>query len=121
MSAVRRKFSPEFVNRIDVSITYQPLKLDALKKILDQQIEDLEKHIDHRLMDRTFELNVSRAAREFLVAKGTSDEFGARELKRTILRQLTQPLAAMVSNGEIEPGDVVRVDVVEGKLSIGRE
>ncbi len=56
MSAVRRKFSPEFVNRIDVSITYQPLKLDALKKILDQQIDDLEKHIDHRLMDRTFEL-----------------------------------------------------------------
>jgi ATP-dependent Clp protease ATP-binding subunit ClpA len=72
-------------------------------------------------MDRSFELNVGKAARDFLLVRGTSDEFGARELKRTILRQLTQPLAAMVANGEIEPGAVVRVDVVDGELRIGRE
>ena len=119
--AVRRKFSPEFVNRIDAMLTYQPLKQDALRKILDQQIEDLEKHIEKRLMDRAFELNVGKAARDFLLVRGTSDEFGARELKRTILRQLTQPLAALVANGEIEPGAVVRVDVVDGELRVGRE
>jgi ATP-dependent Clp protease ATP-binding subunit ClpA len=111
MGAVRRKFSPEFINRIDAAITYQPLKAEALKKILDQLLDDLQRHIDNRLTDRGFELNITRAARDFLLMRGTSDEFGARELKRTILRQLTQPLAAMVANGEIEPGAVVRVDV----------
>jgi ATP-dependent Clp protease ATP-binding subunit ClpA len=120
MGAVRRKFSPEFVNRIDAMLTYQPLKPEALRKILDQHIEELERHIEKRLMDRAFEVEVGKAAREFLLAKGTSDEFGARELKRTILRQLTQPLAAMVANGEIEPGATVRVEVLEGELKIGR-
>jgi ATP-dependent Clp protease ATP-binding subunit ClpA len=118
VGAVRRKFSPEFMNRIDAMITYQPLKPEALRKILNQQIQELERHIANRLMDRAFELEVSKAAREFLLAKGTSDEFGARELKRTILRQLTQPLAAMVANGEIEPGAVVRVEAVDGELKL---
>jgi ATP-dependent Clp protease ATP-binding subunit ClpA len=121
VGAVRRKFSPEFVNRIDATITYQPLKLDALKKILDQQMDDLQRHIDNRLADRAFELNVTKAAKDFLLVRGTSDEFGARELKRTILRRLTQPLAAMVANGEIEPGAAVRIEVVDGELKIGRE
>jgi ATP-dependent Clp protease ATP-binding subunit ClpA len=121
MGAVRRRFSPEFINRIDAIITYQPLKPDALKKILDQQMEDLQRHIDHRLTDRAFGLNVTKAAKDFLLARGTSDEFGARELKRTILRHLTQPLAAMVANGEIEPGAVVKVEVADGDLKISHE
>ncbi len=118
MGAVRRRFSPEFINRIDATITYQPLKPDALKKILDQQLEDLQRHIDHRLTDRAFELNVIKSAKDFLLARGTSDEYGARELKRTILRHVTQPLAAMVANGEIEPGAVVRVDVAGERLKL---
>jgi len=77
---------------------------------VDQQIEALEKHIVNRLDERAFELDVGPAARRFLLNKGASREYGARELKRTILRQLTQPLAAMVANGEIEPGATVRVE-----------
>jgi ATP-dependent Clp protease ATP-binding subunit ClpA len=110
MSAVRRKFSPEFVNRIDAVITYQPLNPNALATIVDQQIEVLEQHIANRLMDRAFEIEVSDSARAFLLRKGTSDEYGARELKRTILRHVTQPLAAMVANGAILPGDVVEIE-----------
>jgi ATP-dependent Clp protease ATP-binding subunit ClpA len=110
MRAVRRKFSPEFVNRIDAVITYQPLSNKALAIIVDQQIEALEQHIGHRLMERAFELDVSDSAREFLLRKGTSGEYGARELKRVILRNLTQPLAAMVSSGAVRPGDVVLVE-----------
>jgi ATP-dependent Clp protease ATP-binding subunit ClpA len=110
MNAVKRKFSPEFVNRIDSVITYQPLGAKALATIVDQQIEALEQHIGNRLMDRAFEIDVSESAREFLLRRGTSDEYGARELKRIILRHLTQPLAAMVSTGAIVPGDVVRVE-----------
>jgi ATP-dependent Clp protease ATP-binding subunit ClpA len=113
MNAVRRKFSPEFVNRIDAVITYQPLGAEALKVIVDQQIEALARHIANRLMERAFEIEVNDSAREFLLRKGTSEEYGARELKRVILRHLTQPLAAMVATGAIMPGDVVHVEAPE--------
>ena len=110
MGAVRRKFSPEFVNRIDTVITYQPLDAEALADIVDLQIAALELHIENRLAERAFELEVSAAARRYLLTKGTSSEYGARELKRTILRELTQPLAAMVANGEVPAESMVRID-----------
>lgn len=113
MNAVRRKFSPEFVNRIDSVITYQPLGADALRMIVDHQIEALTQHIENRLMERAFEIKVNDSAREFLLRKGTSEEYGARELKRVILRHLTQPLAAMVATGAILPADVVHVEAAE--------
>lgn len=113
MNAVRRKFSPEFVNRIDSVITYQPLNAQALAIIVDQQIEALERHIANRLMERAFQIEVNDGARAFLLRKGTSNEYGARELKRVILRHLTQPLAAMVATGAILPADVVHVEASE--------
>ena len=112
--AVRRKFPPEFVNRIDCVITYHPLGAAALAQIVDQQIAVLERHIQNRLGERAFELKVNRAVRQFLQQKGTSSEYGARELKRTILRHLTQPLAAMVANGEITPEAVVCAELAAG-------
>jgi ATP-dependent Clp protease ATP-binding subunit ClpA len=109
LGAVKRKFAPEFVNRIDAVITYQPLDSEALEAILDQQIAALERHIAHRLEERAFTLELDPSARSFLLSKGTSREYGARELKRVILRKLTQPLAAMVEAGLIPPECVVRV------------
>jgi ATP-dependent Clp protease ATP-binding subunit ClpA len=110
MRAVKRRFPPEFVNRIDAVITYRPLDKGALTAIIDQQILTLQKHIGNRLGERAFVLDVSESARRFLLENGTSDEYGARELKRTILRRITQPLAAMVADGEIEPGTTICVD-----------
>jgi ATP-dependent Clp protease ATP-binding subunit ClpA len=109
IGAVKRKFSPEFVNRIDAVITYQPLDAAALEAILDQQIAALERHIAHRLEERAFGLELDTNARSFLLAKGTSREYGARELKRVILRKLTQPLAEMVEAGLVPPECVVQV------------
>jgi len=109
LAAVKRRFSPEFVNRIDAVITYQPLDTDALEVILDQQIAALERYIALRLEDRAFALELDASARTFLLAKGTSREYGARELKRVILRELTQPLAAMVEASFIPPESVVQV------------
>ncbi|HEY1754639.1 MAG TPA: AAA family ATPase [Bryobacteraceae bacterium] len=111
MGEVRRKFSPEFVNRIDAVITYQPLSADSLVTIFNQQIAALEKHIHVRLEDRAFALDLSDEARELLLRLGTSAEFGARELKRTILRKLTQPLAALLESGGIPPDSSVRAEL----------
>jgi ATP-dependent Clp protease ATP-binding subunit ClpA len=111
VGAVRRRFPPEFVNRIDAVLTYQPLAAAALARIVDQQIEALERHIEKRLCERAFQLRVSPSVRQFLLAKGTSNAYGARELKRTIVRHLTQPLAAMVADGEILPEAVVFAEV----------
>jgi len=110
LGAVKRKFSPEFVNRIDAVITYRPLHEEAVDEILDLQLQALQRHIHNRLEERSFELEVTDEARAFLLRKGISSEYGARELKRTILRQLTQPLAAMVESGHVPPESVVTAD-----------
>jgi CheY-like chemotaxis protein len=111
--AVRKRFSPEFVNRIDCIITYQPLSPEALSAILDHHITDLQNHVNTRLGNRSFMLEVPFEARQFLLQKGTSSEYGARELNRTIHRFLTQPLATLVATNQVNPGARVRVDVAD--------
>ncbi|MGH9719936.1 MAG: response regulator, partial [Bryobacteraceae bacterium] len=110
LSAVRKRFSPEFVNRIDAVITYQPLDATSLTAILEQQIFNLQKHVNSRLGQRQFQIEISDESRQHLLKLGTSSEYGARELNRTIHRQLMQPLAAMVAGGQVEPGCRVRVE-----------
>lgn len=111
LGAVRKKFSPEFVNRIDAIVTYQPLDTSAIETILDHDIRMLQTHVNSRLGDRCFEIDVSPEGRQLLLQKGVSEEYGARELKRTIHRELTQPLATMVARGEIQAGAQVNVSV----------
>jgi CheY-like chemotaxis protein/energy-coupling factor transporter ATP-binding protein EcfA2 len=111
--SVRKRFSPEFVNRIDCIITYQPLTAESLSAILDHHITDLQNHVNTRLGSRSFTLEVPFEARQFLLQKGTSPEYGARELHRTIHRHLTQPLATLVATGQVNPGVRVRVEVAE--------
>jgi ATP-dependent Clp protease ATP-binding subunit ClpA/ActR/RegA family two-component response regulator len=118
LGSVRKRYSPEFVNRIDAVITYQPLDPESLATILDQQITELQRHVNTRLGERYFNIEVPFESRQFLLRKGTSPEYGARELKRTIHRFLTQPLATMVAAGRIEPGARVRVEVSEDKESL---
>jgi CheY-like chemotaxis protein len=118
--SVRKRFSPEFVNRIDAIITYQPLTAESLAAILDKHIVDLQNHVNTRLGNRSFTLDVPFEARQFLLQKGTSSEYGARELNRTIHRFLTQPLATLVASNQVAPASRVWVEVAEGgeKLNI---
>ena len=113
LRAVQRHFSPEFVNRIDAVITYRPLGNESLVAILEQHVVDLQRHVLNRLGSRSFDIEVAPAARFFMLEKGTSMEYGARELRRIIHLHLTQPLAAMVANGEVTPGARVTVDLHE--------
>jgi ActR/RegA family two-component response regulator/energy-coupling factor transporter ATP-binding protein EcfA2 len=110
LAAVRKRFSPEFVNRIDVVITYQPLDTGALAEILDHHLDELQRHVHRRLGERSFDIEVTTAARQLLLGKGASIEYGARELKRTIHRMLTQPLATLVADQQVQPGGRVLVD-----------
>jgi ATP-dependent Clp protease ATP-binding subunit ClpA len=111
LAAVRRRFSPEFVNRIDAVLTYRPLPAAALARILDLQLAEIQRHIARRLGGRAFRLRTSKAAHSFLLKTGTSEQFGARELKRTLHRQLVQPMAGLVADGRVPPGAILRVDL----------
>jgi ATP-dependent Clp protease ATP-binding subunit ClpA len=110
VAAVKRKFSPEFINRIDLMLTYQSLDAAALEKILELQVRGLQEHLDRRLGERSFQVEVPKRTRQFLLRHGTSVEYGARELKRTMHRFVMQPLAARVAEGRVAPRTVVRFE-----------
>ena len=118
LSAVRRKFSPEFVNRIDHVITFQPLDTESFAAIVDHEVDRLQRHVVARLSTQAFSVDVPFAARQWLMEHGTSVEYGARELKRMVHRHLTQPLATMVTRGQVDPGSSVRVGVRPDRQSL---
>ena len=118
MGAVRQKFSPEFVNRIDSVIAYEPLNRDACGMILDQIFVDFAKLIQSRLGLRSFRLQCTHAGRNLLLDHGTSIEFGARELKRTVQRNFIQPVAALVAQDQIPPASTVILDAKNSEFRI---
>lgn len=110
MQAVRRRFSPEFVNRVDQILTYAPLTRTAFESILDLQIDALNAHVAQRMGAQAFKVELTAEAREFLLETGTSERYGARELKRAIHRHIIQRLAPLVIEGETHAGGVVRIE-----------
>ncbi len=118
LAAVRHKFSPEFVNRIDSVITYKPLDRAACEIILDQILANFARLIHNRLGMRSFRLQCTMAGRSQLLDLGTSLEYGARELKRTVQRNFIQPVAALVAQGQVPPGTSVILDAKGGEFNI---
>jgi ATP-dependent Clp protease ATP-binding subunit ClpA len=114
MAAAKKKFSPEFLNRIDATITYQSLDDKALAQILELQLDGIQRHIDLRLGARSFELEITPKLKKFLLSKGTSAEYGARELKRVIHKFVLQALASVINNGQIPPEALVEMDLKVG-------
>ncbi len=116
LHAVRKRFSPEFVNRIDAIVTYVPLDQAALEMILNLLLDELQQHIDKRLGARSFRLHCGWRARAFLLRIGASDQYGARELKRTLQRHVVQPLASLIASARVAPGSVVGVRIAGGRV-----
>lgn len=110
-AAARRFFAPEFMNRLDGILTYRPLSPEHVEKILEIEIEAIGTHLRRRLGDRMFYIHLPKAVRKFLISKGYSPQYGARELKRTIHQLLVQPLAAMLCDGKIEAAAIVTARV----------
>jgi len=116
--AVKRRFSPEFINRIDATVTYQPLAEDSMERILDQQLSALQGHVINRMGPRAFRLGITAEARRFLLDNGVSQRFGARELKRTIHRHLLCPLSQLVTGGRIRPGAFVSIELADDGVTL---
>lgn len=93
MEAARRKFTPEFVNRLDKIVTFQPLGTEQLRKILDIELNLVQQRIFNTAPDRAFVFTLSDSSKEFLLEQGTDLKYGARHLKRAIERLLVQPIS----------------------------
>lgn len=111
---LREVFRPELLNRIDEIIVFHPLERTHLHEILKLLLARTQ----HSLADRSIKLQVSDAAREFLVARGYSAEYGARPLRHTVQELLDDLLVDAILRGTIQPGNSVFVDVVDGQLHL---
>jgi ATP-dependent Clp protease ATP-binding subunit ClpB len=107
METLKEGFKPEFLNRIDEIVIFHALPLEQIKKIVDIQVNELQK----RLADRHITLQVGDHAREFLAREGYDPMYGARPLKRTLQRKVQDPLALMLLEGKFAEGDTVLVDL----------
>jgi ATP-dependent Clp protease ATP-binding subunit ClpB len=106
MSEVRQAFKPEFLNRLDDTVLFDPLSLEELTRIVDIQVGQLSA----RVRDRRLTLDVTPAAREWLAIEGFDPAYGARPLRRLVQREIGDRLARMILSGEVHDGDTVRAD-----------
>ena len=110
LNAVRKKFTPEFVNRIDKMVVFNSLSQDDLARILDIELAFVQQRILVSGAFKPFLFDVTPAAKQLLINEGTDSRYGARELKRAINRLMVQPLANVIATQQLN-GDAVRVDV----------
>ncbi|MFM7596776.1 MAG: ATP-dependent Clp protease ATP-binding subunit [Actinomycetota bacterium] len=104
---LKQHFRPEFLNRIDDVIVFHQLSKTEIVSIVDLMIN----HLDERLKDRDISLDLTQSARELLAERGYDSSMGARPLRRTIQREIEDPLSEKMLFGEIQPGSIVLVDV----------
>jgi ATP-dependent Clp protease ATP-binding subunit ClpB len=107
MEELDRHFRPEFLNRLDDVILFQSLTREDLERIVDIQLRRLER----LLAERRITLELTSGTRQFLAERGYDPVFGARPLKRTIQRELQDPLALQIIEGKVREGDHVIVDL----------
>jgi len=110
LEAARRKFPPEFVNRPDKIVVFQPLGRTELKKILDIELGMVQQRIFDSSGPSAFLFNATDSAKDFLLDEGTDVKYGARPLKRSIERLLVHPMSNLIATEQIAGGDVIKVD-----------
>jgi ATP-dependent Clp protease ATP-binding subunit ClpB len=122
LEAARRKFSPEFMNRLDKVVVFHPLRDEQLEQILEIELSQVQKRVLETARGQ-FLFRVTPAARRFLLSEGTDTRYGARHLKRAIERHLVYPLANLLATGQVRLGDVLCIDwdAKEGRLVFERE
>src|ERR1700686_4041073 len=109
VEAARRKFSPEFMNRLDKVVVFHPLKREELDEVLEIELRQVQK----RVLDSTtrpFLFRITRKGREFLLEEGTDQRYGARHLKRAIERYVVYPIARLLATAQVHQGDALVID-----------
>ena len=117
MEALRSSFRPEFLNRIDDVVIFQPLGLEDIERIVDIQLKDVRS----RLANERMTLELSEAAKQSLALDGLDPVYGARPLKRLIQRRVVDQVANLIIAGELHEGDTVLVDTDENGNLIARK
>jgi ATP-dependent Clp protease ATP-binding subunit ClpB len=113
VEAARRKFSPEFMNRLDRVVVFHPLKRAELDEVLEIELRQVQK----RVLDSTaqpFLFRITNEGREFLLEEGTDQRYGARHLKRAIERNVVCPLSRLLATGQLRQGDLLLIDRQHG-------
>ncbi len=114
--ALRETFRPEFLNRIDEIIIFEPLTLPQVESIVDLQLQE----VAERLAERGLSLHLTEPARQWLAQKGWDPQFGARPLRRALQRYVENELSAQLLRGGVRNGDLIVIDEVDGKLVFER-
>ena len=107
LSAAKRKFTPEFINRLDKVVVFKPLGEEELDRILDLELAQVHQRV---FTGTPFLFQLSKGARHHLMEEGTDPKYGARHLKRAIERSLVHPMANLIATEQIRAGDLVEVD-----------
>jgi ATP-dependent Clp protease ATP-binding subunit ClpB len=110
IEAARRKFTPEFMNRIDKIVVFKSLGEPELRRILDLELSQVQQRILYSPAEKTFVFTVSDAGKDFLLAEGTDVKYGARHLKRAIERLLVHPLSNLMATNQVIGGDWIQAD-----------
>src|SRR5258707_6605566 len=122
VEAARRKFTPEFMNRIDKTVVFKTLREEHLAQILEIELGMVQQRVLMAAGTNQFVFNCTTPVKEFLLTEGTDPPYGARHLQRAIERNLVYPLANLVATGQVKLGDFVRVDMAGGnKMVFGKE
>jgi ATP-dependent Clp protease ATP-binding subunit ClpB len=118
LAAAGRKFTPEFINRLDKIVVFNSLGNEELRRIVDIELDVVQERIQTAAASKPFLVDVTESAREFLLMEGTDLRYGARPLKRAIERLLVQPVSNLMASGQIQRGDYIRVTHGEGSPSL---
>ncbi len=122
VDAARRKFSPEFMNRIDKSVVFRTLRSEHLQQILEIELGMVQQRILMASAVNQFVFSCTPKVKSFLLHEGTDPKYGARHLKRAIERHIVFQLANLVATGQIKLGDFIRIDLSpEGTLMFVKE
>jgi ATP-dependent Clp protease ATP-binding subunit ClpB len=108
--AARKKFTPEFINRLDKIVTFRPLGTEELRQILDIELGMVQQRIFSYAADKAFVFKTTDSAKGFLLQEGTDMKYGARHLKRAIERLLVQPMSNLIATDQVRGGDWISVD-----------
>jgi ATP-dependent Clp protease ATP-binding subunit ClpC len=113
-SELKKVFRPEFLNRIDQVVVFHNLTLDELVQIVELELDK----IGERLEEQKLVLDATPEARAFLAKEGYSEEFGARNLRRTVQQAIEDELSERILSGRFSPGDHVRIEVQDGEIAL---